>query len=208
MIPAISFLGGLVGLLIGGHFVITAASSIGARFGLTPMVIGLTIVAGGTSAPELAVVSQSIAADDTELAVGSIIGSNIANVLLVLGLAAVFGTIHVTIRVVRVDIPIMIGASVSLLLMTLDGVLTRWNGLVLVGMLAGFIVWTLRATPTARPRANEVDRVGDQDRSQGLGAATIWLLAGIGALVVAARFVVSGPRRSPPRSTSPNSSSG
>ena len=88
MIAALTFLGGLVGLLIGGHFVVDASSKIGLRFGLTPMVIGLTIVAAGTSAPELAVVSRAIAADDTELAVGSIIGSNIANILLVLGLAA------------------------------------------------------------------------------------------------------------------------
>jgi cation:H+ antiporter len=147
MIAAVSFAGGLLGLLVGGHFVVDGASKLGARFGLTPIVIGLTIVSAGTSTPELAVVSQAIAADDTELAVGSIIGSNIANVLLVLGLVAAFGTIHVVNRVVRVDIPIMIAASVAVLLMSLDGKLSRPEGIVLVAGVVVFVIWTLRAAP-------------------------------------------------------------
>ena len=85
MTALVVFIGGLLALLVAAHFVVRAASMLGARFGLSPMVIGLTIVAAGTSAPELAVVGQAVAVDDTELAVGSIIGSNIANVLLVLG---------------------------------------------------------------------------------------------------------------------------
>lgn len=201
MTAALTFLAGLVGLLIGGHFVVDGASRIGARFGLSPMVIGLTIVAAGTSAPELAVVSQSIIADDTELAVGSIIGSNIANVLLVLGLAATFGAIQVTNRVVRVDIPIMIGASMTLLLMSLDGKLTRVEGVALfVGLLA-FVVWTLRAAPKAEAETGEVGELGDGSSGvseadgsddQPMLVSIVALLGGIGALALAARFVVAG----------------
>jgi len=191
MIAALTFLGGLAALLVCGHLVIDGASKLGARFGLTPMVIGLTIVAAGTSAPELAVVLQSVAADDSALAVGSVIGSNIANVLLVLGLAAMSGTIHVTNRIVRIDIPIMIAASVALLLMSLDKALTRVDGLILVGGLVAFVTWTLRTAPRANVQAQD----GPESAvavGPGLGRLIARLLAGIAGLALAARFVVSG----------------
>lgn len=190
------FLGGLIGLLIGGHFVVDSASKIGAKFRLTPMVIGLTIVAAGTSAPELAVVFQAVAADDTELAIGSIIGSNIANVLLVLGLVAALGTIHVTTRVVRFDIPIMIVASVAFLVLSLDGGLGRFDGVVLFGFLVGFVVWTLRSAPKApvtRTESTGQLRPDGHDVTDGsLFAVVTSLVAGVAILAVAARYVVQG----------------
>lgn len=171
------------------------ASKIGARFGLTPMIIGLTIVAAGTSAPELAVVSQSIIADDTELAVGSIVGSNIANVLLVLGLAVTFGAIHVTSRVVRVDIPIMIASSVLVLVMSLDGKLTRPEGIVLFAGVIAFVIWTLRVAPRESASGDgsgtrQADVPASESPSLVLQATV--LVVGIATLGVAARFVVSG----------------
>lgn len=192
--PALTFFLGLVGLLVGGHFVVDAASKIGSRFGLTPMVIGLTIVAAGTSAPELAVVSQAIAANDTELAVGSIIGSNIANILLVLGLAASFGTIHVTSRIVRVDIPIMISASALVLVMSLDGKLTRPDGIVLFAILVGFVIWTLKAAPRETPsgQANSTKADRSPVRTFSWARQITALTFGIASLSIAARFVVSG----------------
>ena len=220
LIAVATFLAGLAGLLVGGHLVVDGASKIGARVGLPPMVIGLTIVAAGTSAPELAVVLQSVAADDTPLAVGSIIGSNIANVLLVLGLAAAFGTIHVANRVVRIDIPIMIAASFALLVLSLDGWLTRIDGLLLFGALVVFVGWTLRAasSPNTAPDARRADghdghgepvgpeavaavnpgsgvspgAAADPGRLQRLPATVVALVIGVGALAFAARFVVSG----------------
>ncbi len=207
MITVISFVGGLVGLLISGHIVVSAASKIGARLGLTPMVIGLTIVAAGTSAPELAVVFQSIAAEDTELAVGSIIGSNIANVLLVLGLTAAMGTIRVAARVVRVDVPVMIAASVAFLVLSLDQRLSRPDGLLLVACLVAFVVWTLKSATPAEAESgsgggsgadDSPDRaIVESDRSVGLSTAgllvqIVLLVGAIAALAVAAGFVVSG----------------
>lgn len=192
MIAALTFLAGLGGLLVGGHFVVEGSSRLGARFGLTPMVIGLTIVAAGTSAPELAVVFQSVASDDTELAVGSIIGSNIANVLLVLGLAATYGAIRVTNRVVRVDIPIMIAASVVLLLMSLDGKLSRLDGVVMFGALISFVIWTLRAAPKAGPPPAGLESTAAGRASARIGVTLVRLAGGVVALAIAARFVVSG----------------
>ena len=205
MIAVATFAGGLFALLVAGHFVISRASALGARFGLSPMVIGLTIVAAGTSAPELAVVGQAIAADDTELAVGSIIGSNIANVLLVLGLAATLGTVCVTSRVVRIDIPVMIAASGALLVFALDGRLGRADGGVLFSALAIFVTWTLRAATGERlpgsirnrPQPDGPSAAMEHNRRVALPrpptAATVALLAiGIGGLALAARFVVVG----------------
>lgn len=195
MTALLQFAGGLLALLAAGHVVVRASSMIGARFGLSPMVIGLTIVAAGTSAPELAVVGQAIAADDTELAVGSIIGSNIANVLLVLGIAAVIGTIHVTSRAVRIDIPVMIGASALFLVFALDGSLGRLDGIVLFGGLVVFVIWTLRATRQSTPAAGgggtPTDPIADRS-TEGLPRSVAELVLGIAALAVAARFVVAG----------------
>lgn len=187
----------MIGLLCAGHLVIRAAAAIGAKFGLPPMVIGLTIVAGGTSAPELAVVFQAIAADDTELAVGSIVGSNIANVLLVLGLAATAGTIHVTSRVLRIDVPIMVAASAALLLASLDGSVGRLDGGLFLLALSAFILWTFRsATTEADPAVDEisgpVQRRSERRRVDRLPFHIASLIAGLGALVFTSSFVVSG----------------
>lgn len=205
MIDVLSFLGGLVGLLVGGHFVVDGASKLGQRFGLTPTVIGLTIVAGGTSAPELAVVFQSIAVDDTELAIGSIIGSNIANILLVLGLVGCLGAVQVTNRVVRIDIPIMIAASVAFLLMSLDGKLSRPEGMILFAGVVGFVTWTLRAAPKASPILVGGDTQTSTDNfvaspsgssvgisPNGLPLVLVRLAGGVAVLAFASRFVVSG----------------
>ena len=195
MTAALTFLGGLAGLLLAGHLVVRAASNIGARFGLSPMVIGLTIVAAGTSAPELAVVSRSIAADDTELAVGSIIGSNIANVLLVLGLAAAFGTIHVSSRVVRIDIPVMIAASTLFLLFALDGVLGRLDSLILFTGLLVLVAWTLRAADRSEHLVESVEVDAETETLPPMGRSSVELIVGIAGLALAAGFVVDGASR-------------
>lgn len=195
--PLVTFLGGLIGLLLAGHLVIRAAAALGAKFGLSPMVIGLTIVAGGTSAPEIAVVFQAINADDTELAVGSIVGSNIANVLLVLGLAATAGTIHVTSRVLRIDVPIMIATSTALLLASLDGNVGRVDGGIFLFALSVFIWWTFRSVPNeAEPVVAEisgpVERRRNRRRFDRMPTLIGSLIAGLAALVFTSRFVVSG----------------
>ncbi len=205
MTAAISFLGGLVLLVGAGHVLVNAASRIGTRMGLSPTLIGLTIVAGGTSAPELAVVFQSLRADDPELAVGSIIGSNIANVLLVLGLAAVIGSIAVNSRMIRVDIPFMIGATVALLVLSLDGALSRLDGILLLGALIAFIGWTIKASTSSAHQFKEAQGIdglvpntgtsaeaGTRPTAIGWTGPVLAFAAGIAGLAVASRFVVSG----------------
>lgn len=200
------FLVGLAGLLIAGNLVVRGAAAIGHHIGLSPLVIGLTIVAAGTSAPELAVVAQSVAIDDPSLAVGSVIGSNIANVLLVLGCAATLGAIHVTSRVVRIDIPLMVGASVLFLLLALDNLLGRVDGAVMFALLVAFVAWSIRsARREARPNGLESGQGGRGDAAIDTGEQSedlrpggpltrsiLELVAGIGLLAIAARFTVTG----------------
>ncbi|MDH3293491.1 MAG: calcium/sodium antiporter [Acidimicrobiia bacterium] len=206
LIAVVSFLGGLVLLLVAGRILVDASTRIGAVFGLPATVIGLTIVAGGTSAPELAVVLQSLRVGDPELAVGSIIGSNIANILLVLGLAALVGSIKVSSRVVRIDIPFMIAASLTVLVMAIDGQLSRGEGLLLVAALVAFISWTIRSNGRSEAEGRSTREAGapsrTPDRSLRLAGARLsswgWVaemtLLGIsiGGLAAAARFVVAG----------------
>ena len=216
-VAVVTFAAGLVLLLVAGDQLVRAAAALGARLGLTPSTIGLTIVAAGTSAPELAVVFQSAANGDGELAVGSVIGSNIANVLLVLGLVAALGAVQLRSRIVRVDVPIMVIASVALLVLALDGRIGRLDGGLLVAALVAFVVWTLRAEvgasapppvadhrtdPSTDPGTDPSDgRAADDGEPSAEPAASprarllgrlVQLAVGIVVLAGGARLVVSG----------------
>ena len=215
---ALQLLGGLFGLVLCGTAIVRGASVIGAKLGLPTLVIGLTIVAAGTSAPELAVVWKAADGGEAGLALGSVVGSNIANVLLVLGIVAVIRAINVSRQAVMLDAPVMIGASVLVLVLGLDGHLTQGDGFVLVGCLVVYITTTIavarwneaRGVKTTEPR--EEDGGGEPDEKEyppgavGLVIARFdtlvdtfagsLLLFAIGAagVAIAADFVVSGAR--------------
>ncbi|MGI9643985.1 MAG: calcium/sodium antiporter, partial [Ilumatobacteraceae bacterium] len=138
---------GITSLVVGAEWLVRGASRIASRTGLSNVVIGLTVVAFGTSAPELAVGLGDVLRgneDAGEIAVGNVIGSNIANILFALGLAAaVGGALIVAQRIVRIDVPIMIGVSVLFLLFALDGGIGRVDGLVLTTGLVAYVTWTV-----------------------------------------------------------------
>ena len=115
------FVGGLVGLVAGAALLVRGASLLALRLGLSPLVVGLTVVAFGTSAPEMAVSTGAVLSDQGGLAVGNAIGSNIFNVLFILGLSASIGALVVAQQLIRLDVPLMIGAAVLPLLLGLDG---------------------------------------------------------------------------------------
>ncbi len=142
------FVVGLVGLTAGAEFFVRGAAGLAAALRVAPVVIGLTVVAFGTSAPELAVTVQAVyhpGSDAADLAIGNVVGSNIANVLLILGLAALVTPLIVHDRLVRLDVPLMIGACVLAYLLCLKGSLQWWDGVILLGSLAVYLVWLLRA---------------------------------------------------------------
>ncbi len=125
---------GLVVLVGGGELLVRGASAVATQWGLSPLVIGLTVVAVGTSAPEFAVTVGAVARGETDLAVGNVVGSNIVNILLILGLAALILPLTVKKQLVRFDVPVMIGLSAALLLCSLDGVISRLDAVLLLAV--------------------------------------------------------------------------
>ena len=135
---------GLVMLYYGGEWLVRGASALAARLGVSALAIGLTVVAFGTSAPELVVSLDAALSGANDISVGNVVGSNIANVALILGLAIVVTPAVVESRIVRVDAPLMIAASLALLAVLADGVASRVEGAVLLAALAAYVVLTFR----------------------------------------------------------------
>jgi cation:H+ antiporter len=142
--PLLFLAAGLALLLVGAEGLVRGASGIAGRFGIPPLVIGLTVVAFGTSAPELAVSLRSTLDGQAGLAVGNVVGSNIFNVLLILGISALVTPLAVSRQLVRIDVPLMIGASALVWILAMDGHLGRAEGLLLFGGLLGYLVLQFR----------------------------------------------------------------
>jgi len=140
---------GLIALFLGGDFLVKGARGLALRLGLSPMVIGLTVVGFGTSAPELLVSLNAALGGQPGIAIGNVVGSNIANTLLILGLAAVLAPITVTFSAMRRDLFWMAGATLVLPAVLWSGDLGLIEGLVLVAGLAAFLVLSLRSRAPA-----------------------------------------------------------
>ena len=138
------FCGGLCGLLVGGEALVRGAAGLARSMGVSPLVVGLTVVAFGTSAPELAVSMASALAGSAPIALGNVVGSNVFNILLVLGGAALLGPLTARSQLVRFDVPILVAASVALALMSLNGVVSALEASVLFGALVVYVGWTVR----------------------------------------------------------------
>lgn len=137
---ALTLIGGLILLVVGGEFLVRGASKLALAFGLSPLVIGLTVVAFGTSAPELAVSIKASLSGSADIAVGNVLGSNIFNVLLILGLSALITPLVVAQQMVKKEVPIMIGASIIAYAMAFDRTISRWEGAILfIGVIS--YVW-------------------------------------------------------------------
>ena len=137
------FIGGLIGLIIGAELLVRGASKLALSFGISPLVVGLTIVAFGTSAPEFAVSVGAVLDGKTDIAIGNVVGSNIFNVLFVLGVSALITPLVVNIQLIRQEVPIMIGASLLLLALGLDGNLSFWDGAFLFALLIAYTVFLI-----------------------------------------------------------------
>ena len=119
------FIAGLLLLIGGAELLVRGASALAGRLGMTPLVIGLTVVAFGTSAPELAISLQSGIAGEDALLLGNVIGSNIFNVLFILGISAMLAPLIVSKNLIKLDVPLMIGASILLYFFAWDGTISR-----------------------------------------------------------------------------------
>jgi cation:H+ antiporter len=197
LIPWLYILAGLALLYFGGESLVKGASGLALRLGLTPLVIGLTVVAFGTSSPELFVSVRAALAGQGDIALGNVIGSNIANVGLILGLCALISPMRVHLQVLRFDAPVMVGVSIIALLVLADREVSRFEGLLLViGLLAysAINVWLARRE-VAAGKVAEID-AGAAEIAKPVDLKwprLIWHIgAGLVMLGFGARFLVDG----------------
>ncbi|EMI16748.1 K+-dependent Na+/Ca+ exchanger related-protein [Rhodopirellula maiorica SM1] len=182
---------GLAILVLGAELLVRGAVTLAEAARISPLVIGLTVVAFGTSAPELAVSSVSSLKGDAAIALGNVVGSNIFNVLLILGVSAVIVPLSVSSQLVRFDVPIMIAASVVVWLAASDGTVQRWEG---GGMLVAFLLytgWLIRAgRKEPQPNDSQTDFAVPPVSWRKWIGNLVMLLIGLGLLVVGADLLV------------------
>jgi cation:H+ antiporter len=191
----IMFLVGLVLLVIGANALVRGSSKLALSFGISPLVVGLTIVAFGTSAPEVAVSVGAVLDGKTDIAIGNVVGSNIFNVLFILGVSALIAPLVVNIQLIRQEVPIMLGASLLLLAFTLDGNLAFLEGGLLMALLVAYTVFLVvqsrRETQAAKDEfagAVQPAQAGSWDNHW---AAQLGLIvAGLAALVFGSDYLV------------------
>ncbi len=195
---------GLVLLVLGGEFLVRGASALAGRFGISSLVIGLTVVSAATSAPEFAVSVGAVLRDEPGLAVGNAVGSNIINVLLILGLSALVVPLAVKRRLIRFDLPLMVVLSVLLLLVSLDGRISAVDGLILFfGVVVHTIMSVVISRRDAKTAVNAREGTGDSatvdpagEEGAALGASVsrslFFVLLGVALLVAGATLLVEG----------------
>lgn len=190
------FAAGIAGLFFGGEFLIRGSVAVAHRLMIPPLVIGLTIVAFGTSTPELIVSLQAALAGSPAIAIGNVVGSNIANVLLILGLSALVVAVPMNLASMRRDFATMIGATLVLWVMLLDGTLSHIDGAALAIMLAVYLWLALKAAQgTGRDGAATGD--GDvPDIDPAVAAATVAppLWRSLAGVIVGLMILMAGAR--------------
>ncbi|HUP48817.1 MAG TPA: calcium/sodium antiporter [Thermoanaerobaculia bacterium] len=196
LMQAVWFVLGLAGLYFAAEWLVKGASRIARTFGITPMVVGLTVVAFGTSAPELVVSVLAALRDQSDLAVGNIVGSNIMNVALILGICALIAPIHVDRSFIRREIPIMIGVSLLLPIFAWDLLISRFDAFLLLAAFAGFVVASIYAARKEPEAAQEEFRTfeelaGYEPRGEKPAVDAGLVVAGLAGLVVSAHLLVT-----------------
>ncbi len=186
------FVLGLALLFAGAESLVRGSSKVAARAGISPLVIGLTVVAYGTSTPELVVSTMAALKGQTDIAVANVVGSNIFNVLFILGVCAVITPLAVTSQIIRREVPIMIAASLALLWLVRDGTIGRAEAAVLLTGIAAYTstsIWQSRRESAAASAASGAPA----EKPGGSWKVDLaFIAAGLGALVLGARWLVQG----------------
>ena len=193
LLDSLWLLAGLCVLVLGAHWLVKGASSLALAVGLSPLVIGLTVVAFGTSAPELAVSLKAGLGGHADLAVGNVVGSNVFNTLFILGAAALASPLAVSSRLVRLDVPIMIGASGLAWVFGMNGLVGRGESLFLLACMAAYTALQVRLGRKEAAASAREDATGRPGRKRKDLWRTILLVAlGLGGLVLGSRWLVDG----------------
>jgi cation:H+ antiporter len=195
--PVLSLVLGLAALVAGAELVVREGSALAARLGVSPLVVGMTVVSLGTSLPELAIGLNAAQQGNAGLAVGTIVGTNLVNILLILGLSAVIRPIAFEGRTLRVDAPVMAGAALLLLVLAADGDLTTPDGLWLCAYGAAYVgaIVALARRDSRRPAPPGPDSAPADAAPAGSRSAVLQvllLLVGLAVVVVGAEYLVDG----------------
>jgi cation:H+ antiporter len=187
------FVLGLGALVLGAELLVRGASRIALSLGISPLVVGLTIVAMGTSSPEVAVSVGAVLNGSTDIAVGNVVGSNVFNVLFILGISAIITPLVVHSQIIRQEVPIMIGASLILAVMIVDGGLSRMEAALLLGLLIAYLVFLVRQSRAETKEIRDeyaagVPRKGEWDSHW--AAQVLLIVAGLGLLVLGSNWLV------------------
>ena len=191
---AIYIIGGSIGLFIGAEGLVRGASSLAIRLGISPLVVGLTVVAFATSSPELVVSIKAAIEGNPGIVVGNVVGSNICNIALILGVAAMISPMNVKSQVIKREIPIMIIVSVILLFILLDDTITRVEGIFLV---IGIITYIILGYKYSIKEKDNIEVVKEFEESIPKSPYKIWqslifMVVGLGLLVLGSNLFVDG----------------
>ncbi|MEE9312430.1 MAG: calcium/sodium antiporter [Planctomycetota bacterium] len=200
VIIILQLLGGVVGLHFGAEWLVSGSSRLALSFGVKPLIIGLTLVAFGTSAPELTVSMAGALSGSGDLSVGNVIGSNIANIGLVLGITCLIKPLPVGIEVFKRDLPAMLLAAMCVAVLPFIGggvesgdstvfMLSRWKGFVLLGGLAIFLLVMFRAARGGNPDADDEEQAEEKKKR---GKQIFLIILGLAVLLVGGKFFVAG----------------
>ncbi len=194
--PGLNLTIGLVLVLAGAEVLVRSASRLSLIIGLSPLIVGLTIVSFGTSAPEIAIGVVAAVKHQTDVALGNVVGSNIFNVLFVLGLAAVIRPLVVRRHVVRLDVPILIGLSILVMALGLDGSIGRIDGAVFLVLLAAYGYFTFLRSRREKMAGGQSLDIAESSAAGGRRWQVVLnlalLLVSIGALGLGSQWLVAG----------------
>lgn len=188
------FISGLILLILGADLLVRGASRLAAAFGVSPLVIGLTIVAIGTASPEIAVSLQAAANGQADLTLGNVLGSNIFNILFILGITSVVVPIVIAEQLIRKDAPILLGVSLLTFVLAFDGNLSALDGAILAFLLVAYIVFALKQSRSESKKVQrEYAAEYTQKEPRTIGNSiinTVFILIGLGLLVLGSNWLV------------------
>ena len=180
---------GFVLLIKGADFFVEGSSGIAKAFKVPSMIIGLTIVAMGTSAPELSVSISAAMQGSNAIAISNVIGSNIFNLIVVCGVCAMMSPLPITKATLKSEFPIAIGAGILLLIFCLNGRLDRMDGIIFLVLFAAFLAWMIKSALDARKRGEEVEE--EEIKSLPIWQCLIYIAGGLLAIVKGGDLVVA-----------------
>ncbi|GBD87718.1 inner membrane protein YrbG [bacterium BMS3Abin03] len=187
-------IGGSIGLFAGAELLVRGSSSLALKFGISPLIVGLTVVAFATSSPELVVSIKAAIENNPGIVVGNVVGSNICNIALILGISALISPMHVKTQLVRREIPIMIGVSFFLVLILLGDTITRVEGVVLVTGIVVYVVWGYKYALKKKKEEEALKEFEDgiPKKPFKVWISVVFVVSGLGLLVFGSNLFVNG----------------